>query len=118
VTARHTGLEVEGTKTMLQDNRGYADLVDNLRETADCPARSCPAPALGAADWLHLAATPTFAIMALLIGLLGGGSMGGSMSTHASPLNGMVLMYWLMTVFHLPPWLRLIFNSGHVAAPQ
>jgi hypothetical protein len=29
------------------------------------------APATGAADWLHLAAAPTFAIMALLTGVLG-----------------------------------------------
>ena len=29
-------------------------------------------PALGAADWLLLAAAPTFAIMALLTGLLSG----------------------------------------------
>jgi hypothetical protein len=31
-------------------------------------------PALGAADWISLAAAPTFAIMALLTGIPGGGS--------------------------------------------
>jgi len=31
------------------------------------------AAAMGAADWLRLAAAPTFAIMALLTGVLGGG---------------------------------------------
>jgi hypothetical protein len=34
-----------------------------------------PRPTLGAADWLGLAAAPTFAIMALLTGFLGGGKM-------------------------------------------
>jgi hypothetical protein len=72
------------------------------------------APVLRAADWLRLASTPTFAIMALLISLLGGGSMGDS---NASPLSGMVLMYWLMTVFHLPPWLRLI-SSRRIGADR
>jgi hypothetical protein len=27
---------------------------------------------------------------------------------NASPLSGMVPMYLLMSVFHLPPWLKLI----------
>jgi hypothetical protein len=71
------------------------------------------APALRAADWLRLAATPTFAIMALLISFLGGDSM----ENHASPLSGMTLMYWLMTVFHLPPWLRLI-SSRRIGAAR
>ena len=61
----------------------------------------------GAADWLYLAAAPTFAIMALLTALLGGGSPLCSMA-GASPLTGMVPMYLLMSAFHLPPWLRLI----------
>jgi hypothetical protein len=26
------------------------------------------------------------------------------------PLNGMAPMYWLMSAFHLAPWLRLIFG--------
>jgi hypothetical protein len=81
-------------------------MVDNLDETAIRQSRT--GLDLGAADWLHLASTPTFAIMALLINLSGGGSMGGSMADHPSPLSGMVLMYWLMALFHLPPWLRLI----------
>jgi hypothetical protein len=48
--------------------------------------------------------------MALLIGLLGGGSMTGSMADYASLLSGMVVMYLLMAVFHFHPWLRLIFG--------
>ena len=65
---------------------------------------------LGAADWLCLAAAPTFAIMALLTGVLGGGptDMLCSAAQHASPLSGMVPMYLLMSAFHLAPWLKLI----------
>ena len=65
------------------------------------------AAARGAADWLYLAATPTFAIMALLTGVLAGGSPLCSAAV-ASPLDGMVPMYLLMSAFHLPPWLKLI----------
>ena len=63
-----------------------------------------------AGDWLYLAAAPTFAIMALLTGVLGGGSpdMLCSPMQDASPLGGMVPMYLLMSAFHLPPWLKLI----------
>jgi len=62
----------------------------------------------GAADWLGLAAAPTFAIMALLIAVPGDGQMNCSSGPDALPLNGMVAMYLLMSAFHLPPWLRLI----------
>jgi hypothetical protein len=61
------------------------------------------------ADWLSLAAAPTFAIMALLTGVFGGAAPGTLCSAmHASPLGGMVPMYLLMSAFHLAPWLRLI----------
>ena len=67
------------------------------------------AAALGAADWLCLAAAPTFAIMALLTGVLGGGQPDILCSAaHTSPLTGMIPMYLLMSAFHLPPWLKLI----------
>ncbi len=75
------------------------------------------APALGAADWLCLAAAPTFAIMALLTGV-GGGPPGMlcSAAQDASPLSGMVPMYVLMTAFHSTPWLKLI-SGRRKAAP-
>jgi hypothetical protein len=56
---------------------------------------------------LSLAAAPTFAIMAQLTGMFGGGSL-CSAALDASPLSGMAAMYLLMTVFHLAPWLKLI----------
>jgi hypothetical protein len=67
------------------------------------------AAARGAADWLCLAAAPTFAIMALLTGVLDGGPADMiCASAHASPLSGMVPMYLLMSAFHSAPWLKLI----------
>ena len=69
--------------------------------------------ALRTADWLGLAAAPTFAVMAVLTSTLGGpqdllcsGPHGGSM------LTGMAPMYWLMSAFHSAPWLRL--GSGEL----
>jgi hypothetical protein len=62
-----------------------------------------------AADWLYLAAAPTFAIMALLTGVLGGGPADALCSIAGmSPLGGMMPMYLLMSAFHLAPWLKLI----------
>lgn len=62
---------------------------------------------LGPADWLGLAAAPTFALMALATGLLGGGQMGAICGMGPSPMDGMVPMYLLMSGFHAQPWLRL-----------
>lgn len=67
------------------------------------------AAAKGAADFLYLAAAPTFAIMALLTGVLGGGSADALCSiAGASQLGGMMPMYLLMSAFHSAPWLKLI----------
>ncbi len=73
--------------------------------------------ALGAADRLCLAAAPTFAIMALLTSVFGGGpaDMLCSAAPDASPLSGMVPMYLLMTVFHSAPWLKLILGRRKAA---
>jgi hypothetical protein len=69
--------------------------------------------ALGAADWLALAAAPTFAIMALLTSVFGATAPDMLCSAaHASPLGGMVPMYLLMSAFHLAPWLKLIARRG------
>jgi hypothetical protein len=64
--------------------------------------------AIGAADWLSLAAAPTFAIMALLTSVLGGKSdVLCAAIQGTSLLSGMVPMYLLMSAFHLAPWLKL-----------
>ncbi|TPK35020.1 hypothetical protein [Mesorhizobium sp. B2-5-3] len=75
-------------------------------------ALPCPdqdAARLGIADWLGLAAAPTFALMALLAGIFGGDEAMLCMGT-SSPLTGMPAMYLLMSAFHLAPWLRVISN--------
>ncbi len=53
---------------------------------------------LSADRLLSFAAAPTFAVMAYLTAIHGGGM----------PDHGMCLMYWLMSAFHLGPWLKLI----------
>jgi uncharacterized membrane protein YeiH len=70
----------------------------------------------GAGDWLCLAAAPTFAIMAVLTAVFGGGApdMLCSAAQDASPLSGMAPMYLLMSAFHSAAWLNLIssWRSG------
>ena len=85
-------------------------MIATQREAAGGAAGSSHAAALGAADWLCLAAAPTFAIMALLTGVLGGGprEMLCPAAPDASPLSGMVAMYLLMSAFHSTPWLKLV----------
>ncbi|RZN24196.1 hypothetical protein [Bradyrhizobium sp. Leo121] len=63
---------------------------------------------MSAADWLSLAAAPTFAVMALLTAVVGGGAPDMLCSQVTSPFAGMVTMYVLMSAFHSGPWLRLI----------
>jgi hypothetical protein len=65
------------------------------------------AGARGIADWLCLAAAPTFAVMALLTGVFSGGAP-DVLCSATSPLSGMVPMYVLMSAFHAAPWLKLI----------
>jgi hypothetical protein len=59
------------------------------------------------AAWLHLAATPSFTAMAVLTAMLGAGP-DMICGQDASLLGGMVPMYLLMSMFHLPPWLKLV----------
>jgi hypothetical protein len=79
-------------------------------ETVRASGGGSKVAALDAAGWLLLAAAPTFAIMALLTGVLGSGraDMLCSPAHDASPLNEMVWMYVLMSAFHSAPWLKLI----------
>jgi hypothetical protein len=59
-----------------------------------------------AAEWLGLAAAPTFATMALVTAALGGVAE-PLCPAHGSLMSGMVPMYGLMSAFHAGPWLRL-----------
>jgi len=68
------------------------------------------------ADWLSLAAAPTFAMMAVVTGILDSSThhMGCSAAMHMSPLTGMIPMYTLMSAFHFTPWMKLVssWQSG------
>jgi len=78
--------------------------------------RRSDAAAPGAADWLGLAAAPTFAVMALLSAFPGGTQEALCSTSHgASPLTGMAAMYLLMSAFHLAPWLKLISRRRNAA---
>jgi hypothetical protein len=88
-------------------------------ETAGGSAGSDNAAALGAADWVCLAAAPTFAIMAMLTGVPASGPP-EMLCSAASPLSGMAPMYLLMSAFHLGPWLKLISGRrrGRASTPS
>ena len=62
----------------------------------------------GVAGLLSLGAAPVFALMALWTGLFGQPEALCMSMYDASPLNGMALMYTLMSIFHAAPWLKLI----------
>jgi hypothetical protein len=82
---------------------------------ASCDGEGAAA-ARGIAKWLCFAAAPTFAAMALLTGVTGGGPMDALCTAgHGSPLNGMIPMYLLMSAFHSAPWLKLISTRGNRA---
>jgi hypothetical protein len=59
------------------------------------------------AEWLNLAAAPTFAAMALISGAAASGSTDALCGPGSGwPLDGMVVMYLLMCAFHVTPWLK------------
>lgn len=69
----------------------------------------------GLAVGLGFAASPTFALMAVLTELFGRDPMALLCGGGGFALGGMVPMYGLMAAFHLGPWLRLV--PGGPAAP-
>lgn len=73
-----------------------------------CATRS-NAAGTPAASVLSLAAAPTFVVMALWSGIVAGpAEMMCSSGGSALSLNGMAVMYALMSVFHVSPWLTLL----------
>ena len=61
----------------------------------------------GAAGWLGLAASPTFALMAWIAASDAPGIAICSPGSGMLPIDGMAWMYLLMSLFHLSPWLKL-----------
>jgi hypothetical protein len=60
-------------------------------------------------DALALAASPTFAVMAVLTSTLGSDPAAVLCSAaHTSPLSGMTVMYLLMSALHIAPWARVL----------
>ncbi len=90
-----------------------SEALTNRRGAGAIPRENGKAAAIGVADFLCLAAAPTFALMALLTAVVGGGS--ADALCGASPLSGMVPMYLLMSAFHLAPWLKLISQRRNPA---
>jgi hypothetical protein len=64
-------------------------------------------------SWLYLAATPVFALMALLTLLVEAapGDVLCGPGQGALSLTGMVPMYVLMSAFHAGPWIRLALGT-------
>jgi hypothetical protein len=96
-----TGNRVDGT-----------DLSEDRQGTARCRA------ARDLTTGLRLAAAPTFSAMALLVGFSSDGGPADVhclAADHSSLFSGMVPMYLLMSAFHLPPWLKLLFSQGNGA---
>jgi hypothetical protein len=70
--------------------------------------------------WLSLAAAPTFAAMALLSGLPGGGAMADRLCVSPPDgwrWNAMVQMYLLMSAVHLGPWVKALARGTSGRAP-
>ncbi len=70
--------------------------------------------ARGAAGWLALAASPTFALMAWIAANGAPPMAFCSLGPGILPIGGMTAMYLLMSLFHLAPWLKLA--SGRTQA--
>jgi hypothetical protein len=78
-------------------------------------AEPSPRQPVDMSGWLGLAAAPVFGPMAVMSAF---GPQGMTMCSAASasgPIDSMALMYLLMGLFHLPPWLRLLSrrSPGH-----
>ncbi|WP_404712013.1 hypothetical protein [Sphingomonas sp. MMS24-J13] len=62
-----------------------------------------------ASGWLGFAASPSFAVMAVIGAVHGADRMAMlcGVAPDASPIDGMTAMYALMSLFHAAPWINL-----------
>lgn len=68
---------------------------------------------MNASRWIALAASPSFALLALA-SLVQGADPAAVLCAAAggAPFGGMTVMYALMSLFHATPWLRLIDSKS------
>lgn len=71
---------------------------------------------VGMSGWLALAAAASFALMAWVSAISPGMIVCSAVSAFI-PVNDMVLMYLLMSLFHLSPWLKL-FSAFPTPQPR
>jgi hypothetical protein len=69
---------------------------------------------LDAVRLISLAASPCFAIMALMTGLSSSPMDRFCSFGHIVPLTGMATMYLLMSAFHSPAWLNLLGGPNRI----
>jgi hypothetical protein len=69
----------------------------------------------GAAGWLAMTASPTFALMALFAASDAPRMALCSCASSLLSIDGMTAMYLLMSLFHLPPWLKLATAAGRAS---
>lgn len=67
--------------------------------------------ASNAGRWIALAAAPSLAAMALISALDAPRLALCAAGRTLLPIDGMTSMYLLMSLFHLPPWLKLVTRS-------
>lgn len=85
--------------------------------------RNNPSDRTEAGGWLHLAAAPTFAAMALATAITGNDPalmLCQAMGHGSLSLDGMTFMYLLMAIFHAAPWWKWIVlrARGHARAKK
>jgi hypothetical protein len=101
------------------NDRSREEQEDGMKNVSRGALRAVPIrkTALFVADWLCLAAAPTFAAMAIVTGLAEAGHP-DMLCSPAGPLSrssGMVPMYLLMSAFHSPPWVNWILGRRNEA---
>ena len=94
-------------------------MTNELRETSGACAKTGKLAALDAAGWLSFGGRASLRNHGAAHRLKGAGAPVAlcSAAHDAAPLSGMTIMYVLMCVFHLAPWLKLIHRRQSKSPP-